>query len=155
MLKLAGVEVPVQTIKGQMLVTEKLPLELEGIVAEIQQTPSGSFLIGVSWEPGETDVATGVSQMRTMARRACQLIPALSRARVVRSFAGVRPVPPDDISILGPTAEVEGLIWAVTHSGVTLAPLMSEIVADFVEGTEPHPDWDSRLSPERFLGGGS
>jgi glycine/D-amino acid oxidase-like deaminating enzyme len=149
--RLAGVPIPFQHSKGEILLTEKFPARLNGVVGSVQQTFSGNFLIGATQEPDTFDRRTTMDNMRRIARHACRILPALKTANVIRSYAGIRPIPVDGVSVLGPTQRCEGFYWAVTHSGVTLGPVMAEVIAEFIEGRR-HPAWDERLSPDRFQG---
>lgn len=70
--------------------------------------------------------------------RAQQVIPALESAKVEGARIGVRPMPEDGLSCVGAVSAVSGYYEAVTHSGVTLGPLIGrllaqEILADEVE----------------------
>jgi len=146
---LADVALPVQQVKGELLVTERVPRCLDLVVGEVRQTRAGNFLLGVTWEPGKNDRRSTARHLTRLAEQAVRLLPRLARVRVIRSFAGIRPVPEDEVSLLGPVASRPGFYLAVTHSGVTLAPLMAEVLADFLEDRR-HPAWDDRLSPDRF-----
>jgi sarcosine oxidase subunit beta len=147
--RLAGVPIPFQRVKGEVLLTEKFPPRMKGVVGSVRQTLTGNFLIGNSQEPERLDTVNTLGNMRRMARNACRMFPGLRRAKIIRSYAGVRPIPADNISVVGPTQRCEGLLWAATHSGITLGPLLANVIADFVEGRR-HPDWDERFSPDRF-----
>jgi glycine/D-amino acid oxidase-like deaminating enzyme len=52
---------------------------------------------------------------------------------------GVRPMPQDERPIVGPVPGMAGLYVAVTHSGVTLAPLVGQLVAQEVTTGQPSP----------------
>ncbi len=146
----AGLGLPLAQVKGELLVTEPWPERLPGVVADVQQTPSGNFLIGVTWEPDLQDRTSTAHNLEATARRVCRVLPFLRQVRVIRSFAGVRPVPHDMVSYLGPTALCPGLYFALSHSGITLAPLMARVLADFLGGESPR-DWHPGLSPDRAL----
>jgi glycine/D-amino acid oxidase-like deaminating enzyme len=145
-----GLRLPLQRVKGELLVTEPWPERLPGVVADVQQTPSGNLLLGVSWEPGCDDRTTSARTMTCTARRVCRVLPFLARVRVIRSFAGVRPVPHDMVPYLGSTEHCPGLVMALTHSGITLAPLLGEVLAELVLG-RTHPSWHPSFCPDRAL----
>jgi glycine/D-amino acid oxidase-like deaminating enzyme len=48
-------------------------------------------------------------------------------------------MPADGFSIVGTVAERPGLYLCVTHSGVTLAPLLSELVTSEITSGQPDP----------------
>jgi sarcosine oxidase subunit beta len=64
--------------------------------------------------------------------RACRIFPALARARVVRAWAGLRPMSPDGLPIYTAVPEVPGFYVAVGHSGITLAPITGQVFLDLV-----------------------
>lgn len=149
--RLAGVPIPFRHTKGEIILTEKFPARLNAVVGSVQQTFAGNFLIGATEEPNNFDTRNTLSNMQGIAARACRILPVLRTVRVIRSYAGIRPIPADGVSVLGPTKRCDGFFWATTHSGVTLSPVMAEVIADFLEG-RCHAAWDDRLSPDRFLG---
>jgi sarcosine oxidase subunit beta len=63
---------------------------------------------------------------------AVKLLPALANVRLLRSWAGIRPVPPDGYPIIGPVDGVENLLISVMHRGVSLAPVIGEIMTDLI-----------------------
>lgn len=62
-------------------------------------------------------------------RRGAQILPALDGARVREASLCIRPLPADGYPIVGWCHQVGGCYVVVTHSGVTLAPHLAEIVA--------------------------
>jgi glycine/D-amino acid oxidase-like deaminating enzyme len=57
---------------------------------------------------------------------------------VASAAVGIRPLPVDGVSVAGWVPAVEGLYVVVTHSGVTLAPILAALAAKEVHGaTEP------------------
>jgi glycine/D-amino acid oxidase-like deaminating enzyme len=61
--------------------------------------------------------------------RARRVVPALKRARVEDVRVGVRPMPEDGLPCVGAVSAVPGYYEAVTHSGVTLGPLVGRLLA--------------------------
>jgi glycine/D-amino acid oxidase-like deaminating enzyme len=58
-------------------------------------------------------------------------------------------MPQDEFPIVGPVPSVAGFYVAVTHSGVTLAPLIGQLVAQEVTTGESSP-WLAEYRLERF-----
>ncbi len=56
-------------------------------------------------------------------------MPGLAQAQVARVTLGFRPMPKDGFPIVGPVPGVPRVSVCVTHSGVTLAPLLGDLVA--------------------------
>ena len=79
------------------------------------------------------------------------MVPALAEARVVDSWAGLRPVTPDGLPIIGADPDVPSLIYACGHgkNGILLAPITGECVAAIAGGTSLPVDLDL-FSAARF-----
>ena len=145
-----GLNVPVDYSRGQMFVTERIPPLLRTYVHNIKQTSSGTIVIGATRESGTLETVTTVAGTREILGWAVRLIPALANARLLRSWSGIRPVPPDGYPIISKVEGVEGLLLAVMHRGVTLAPVVGRILTDLVvAGSTGHDIDPYRLS--RFL----
>lgn len=140
---------PVRPVRGQMIVTERLTPFLPIPGSGVRQIHEGVVQIGTTTEEGLTTPATTVGDLARMAARAVKVIPALAQARLVRSWAGIRPMTPDGCPIYQQSPEHPGAFVAVCHSGVTLCaahagPLAEAILA----GTLPADVSD--LHPDRF-----
>ena len=61
--------------------------------------------------------------------RARLVLPALEEAEIVEARFGMRPVPEDGHSCVGALPAIPGYYEAVTHSGVTLGPLIGRLLA--------------------------
>jgi glycine/D-amino acid oxidase-like deaminating enzyme len=61
--------------------------------------------------------------------RARLVLPALEEAELVEARFGMRPVPADGHSCVGALSAIPGYYEAVTHSGVTLGPLIGRLLA--------------------------
>jgi len=127
-----GVTVPVSLVRGHLLVTEKLPPLLRHNIAAARQLVTGEVLFGQTWEEAGLERMTTLEMIRRVARDGVRLIPALGAARLIRAFVGIRPMPFDGLPILGPAGDLDGLYVAATHSGITLAPLIGEAMADLL-----------------------
>ena len=66
-----------------------------------------------------------------------------------RSRIGVRPMPADGHSIVGPVPGCDNLFIAVTHSGITLAPVLGSLLADEIAAGRVSPLL-KRFRPDRF-----
>ena len=120
----------------------------------VRPAPSDGLRIGSEDADPESE-APDDAEARAVAllARARALVPrlggdapleALARACTVR--VGVRPVPVDDRTIIGPVPRVHGLYVIATHSGVTLGPYLGRLAAEeLVSGEMPGP-----LAPFRF-----
>jgi glycine/D-amino acid oxidase-like deaminating enzyme len=77
------------------------------------------------------------------------LLPALERAEIVEARFGMRPVPADGHSCVGALSAIPGYYEAVTHSGVTLGPLIGRLLSREILTCEVDP-LIAPFSPDRF-----
>jgi glycine/D-amino acid oxidase-like deaminating enzyme len=77
------------------------------------------------------------------------VVPALAAARPVTALVGVRPIPADGLPSVGTVPSIPGYVEAVTHSGVTLAPLIARSLADEMLREAGNPLL-SPFRPDRF-----
>ena len=146
---MVGLHAPVHPVRGQMIVTERLAPMLPIPGSGVRQIHEGVIQIGTTMEEGESVPSTTVPDLARMASRAAAVIPALSAARIVRGWAGIRPMTPDGFPIYQQSPSHPGAYVAVCHSGVTLCaahagPLAEAIVAGRL------PDDVADLHPDRF-----
>jgi glycine oxidase len=97
-----------------------------------------------------TTTVEGLARIRSASE---EIAPALSVMPMQSSWAGLRPVTPDLLPILGPDPEAPNIIYACGHSrnGILLAPLTGDVVAAMLVG-EPVLHDLSQFRPERFQG---
>ena len=81
--------------------------------------------------------------------RARLVLPALEEAVVVEARLGMRPVPADGHSCVGALSAIPGYYEAVTHSGVTLGPLIGRLLAREILTGEVDP-LIAPFRPDRF-----
>jgi glycine oxidase len=109
-------------------------------------TIGGSTMENVGFDA--TTTSEGVAKVRAAAEEIC---PSLSRSIATRTWAGLRPVTPDMLPIIGPDPKEPSLIYACGHSrnGVLMAPLTGDLIADLVTGTPLSFDLE-QFRPDRF-----
>ncbi len=95
------------------------------------------------------NAATEDSLSYEMLEYARRVVPALESAEVEEVRVGVRPIPEDGRSCVGAVAELPGYYEAVTHSGVTLGPLLGRLLAREILSGEVN-DLISPFRPDRF-----
>jgi glycine/D-amino acid oxidase-like deaminating enzyme len=82
-------------------------------------------------------------------KRARSVFPALEGAEIVEARFGLRPVPADGHSCVGALSGIPGYYEAVTHSGVTLGPLIGRLLAREILTGEVNP-LIAPFRPDRF-----
>lgn len=97
----------------------------------------------------DTSVDVGrIARLETIARRRVRLDPSLT---VRRRWAGLRPITPDGVPVIGSSTRWDNVTIAAGHSmtGLTLGPGTGRIVAQLVCGEASEISID-RFSPRRF-----
>jgi glycine/D-amino acid oxidase-like deaminating enzyme len=127
-----GITVPLHPEKGQILVTARMAPFLTVPSPGLRQTPEGSVLIGATNEDAGFDLDVTREGLRTIAQRAVALCPAIADVPVVRSWAALRIMTPDGWPVYQHVAELPGLWIIAVHSGVTLAPIHAQLLAQAI-----------------------
>jgi len=146
---------PVKPRKGQMLYVQASPsVSLEHVVrtpgAYLVPRSSGKILIGTTVEDVGFDKSVNADTIRTMHQAAARYVPALASARVIDSWAGLRPGSPDDLPLIGPTNERNVFLASgLFRNGILLAPAVAEVVAAMVMGEAIDSDM-APFAPSRF-----
>jgi sarcosine oxidase subunit beta len=113
---LAGVDLPTQRYRLEIMVTDSLQPFLRPAVASLElmgychQTSRGEFVGGTEYRAANPadDLNVTVEALRDMATKFVRLIPRLAGARVVRHWAGLVDQPTDLSPVVGPVPELEG-----------------------------------------------
>jgi glycine oxidase len=142
----------VQPARGQLVSYSRAPLRHVAYGPRGYIVPRGDHTVGGStMEDVGFDYATtteGVGKVRAASEEIC---PRLAVSAQTMAWAGLRPVTPDMLPMIGPDPEHPSLIYACGHSrnGVLMAPLTGDIVADLVTGT-PLSRVLAQFRPDRF-----
>ena len=80
---------------------------------------------------------------------AADAAPVLAAAQPVEAVIAPRPIPADGYPSVGGVPEIPGYFEAITHSGVTLAPLIGRVLAAEILGQPPDPLF-APYRPDRF-----
>ncbi len=80
-----------------------------------------------------------------------ELCPTLTHAQVRRTWAGLRPITPDGLPIIGAEPRLQGLWYATGHgrNGILLAGITGRIIAQLLSGA-PAVEDVAAYSPARF-----
>ena len=168
----AGVHVPQEESPGVVIRTDPRPPLLPTVPVvyapaldpdqpdlvrgeiHLRQCHDGSLMIG---EGNQESLRRDDTQAHAddLLGRAIRYLPSLAGARAIPVPVGYRPMPLDGYPVLGFPAPGSGeaasnVYIALTHSGVTLAPLIGELAAiEIVDGARV--EGLSPYRPERFL----
>lgn len=81
--------------------------------------------------------------------RIARFLPSARDAKLERLTLGFRPMPVDELPVMGALPSLADVHVAVTHSGVTLAPIIGRLTAEEVlQGSRAR--WLQPYRPERF-----
>jgi glycine/D-amino acid oxidase-like deaminating enzyme len=122
----------------------RLPIETDRFAVR----PDGAGRVLLALDAGDAaelaDIPDGALSLTdplvtTLMTWGAELFPALATARPVEALVAMRPIPADGFPSVGAVPEIPGYFEAVTHSGVTLAPLIGRAITDDVLGKAPDP----------------
>lgn len=131
---MVGLQAPVQPVRGQILVTERLQPFLAHPTLHVRQTGEGVVQIGDSKEDVGLDDGTTLAQLSRMAARALQCFPLLEGVNIVRTWGALRVMSPDGYPIYQASARCPGAFVVTCHSGITLAAQHAGPLVDWIRG---------------------
>ena len=147
--------VQIEPVRGQMLCFQTEPVFARHVIYSsrgyLVPRRDGRLLAGSTSERVGFDKRVTEEGAVSIKSMAFEIAPGLESAAIVDSWAGFRPHAPDDLPVLGPASDIDGLFYATGHyrNGILLAPITAEIIAEAVANRK-----GSRLpesfSPNRF-----
>ncbi|HKL27533.1 MAG TPA: FAD-binding oxidoreductase, partial [Desulfuromonadales bacterium] len=138
-----GMTVRVRPEQGQLMVTERVKPCLSMPLSGIQQTADGSFIVGLSNREVGFNTETDPAVLKAMAGRVINAFPALAGLRVIRSWSSLRILTADGLPVYQESPAHPGAYVITSHSGVTLAPLHHDVLADWIVDGEPPEEFES------------
>ncbi len=161
---LAGINVPQAESPGVVIRTTPLPPLLHNVPVvyappigdgrreiHLRQCADGRLMIG---EGDQESLAQDDSQAHAddLLARARRCLPGLDGAQAVPVPVGWRPMPLDGYPVMGYAPEAPNMYVALTHSGVTLAPALSQLAAQEICDGTPADAVLGPYRPQRFAG---
>jgi glycine/D-amino acid oxidase-like deaminating enzyme len=165
---LAGVDLPVEPLRRQILISEPLPPDLLGLLPESMamtidagttfyfHREGPGLLLGMSYQDETPGFRLDYSEawlpdlMAAIERRA----PALLDLGIAHRWVGLYEVTPDHNALLGESSTVSRFLYATGFSGhgFLQGPAVGEVVRDLYLGRQPFLDV-APFSAERFGSG--
>jgi glycine/D-amino acid oxidase-like deaminating enzyme len=174
---LGGVELNISPLKGELLVTERMPPLMHGTLIAAKyllskaraegeaggrapkrtvgitlvQVAHGNLIVGSTREMAEYDMRSTFPGIHELVRQLLELTPALAHVHLLRAYAGLRPLTPDGSPIISRTPHLPGFIQVAGFGGDGLA--MSAITADMILGLltgNPDNELLANFTLERF-----
>ena len=160
----AGVHIPQQRSPGIVIRTDPQPPILQNVSVlhlppidenrheiHLRQSADGTLAIGQGSQES-VDRDDSQEHADALLSRAVHYLPALAGARAIPTPVGYRPMPIDELPVMGFCDAAPNLYIALMHSGVTLAPLVGELATlEIVEGARV--EMLASYRPERFISG--
>ncbi len=131
-----GVHLPVKPIKGQILSlqteTNSLSHTIYGSKGYIVPRSDGRIVIGATVEDVGFDLDVDVNGILQLIVIGQQYLQDIGSAKVLDSWAGLRPASPDGMPILGKVPTFTNAFVATGHyrNGILLAPVTGKLIAD-------------------------
>ncbi|HMA07177.1 MAG TPA: FAD-dependent oxidoreductase [Ramlibacter sp.] len=144
-----GLHAPVEPVRGQILVSERMQPFLHHPTAHVRQTGEGVVQIGDSKEEVGLDDGTTLGELARMARRATRCFPMLSSVNAVRTWGALRVMTPDGFPIYQASDDCPGAFVVTCHSGITLAAMHAGPLVDWMRGGAEPADIQG-FKAERF-----
>ena len=159
---MAEVNVPQAESPGVVIRTTPLPPLLKNVPVvyapalgdgrreiHIRQCADGRLMIG---EGDQESLAEDDSQAHAddLLGRARRYLPGIGDAQAIPVPVGWRPMPLDGYPVMGFATEAPNLYIALTHSGVTLAPALSQLAAQEICDGTPADAVLGPYRPQRF-----
>ncbi len=151
-----GLHLPVVPVRGQMVAVSNIPALLRHAVhgshGYLTPRPSGELLIGATVEHVGFERAVTPEGLAHLLTAAIAVLPAIQSRPITRTWCGFRPGTPDDMPVLGPWPDVEGLFVATGHyrNGILLAPATAALMTQAILGGGTH-DLIKPFLPDRLL----
>ena len=143
----------IEPVRGEMVAFDAASVRhvVYGAAGYLIPRHDGHTVAGSTSEHAGFDADVTDHGVATISAEAIRTCPALASAAISFTWAGLRPMTPDALPIIGPDPERPRLSYACGHSrnGILLAPITAEVVADLVTGSEPRHDL-TRFRPGRF-----
>lgn len=158
--RMLGIDLPVSADVNMLSVTEPTAPLLDRVVTHIggilslKQYPNGTCLIGGGWQ-GRGGLSTGVKEigyenLLHNLRVAANVVPALARLRLVRSWAGFEGVVPDALPLFGPLPGRAGVyVNACARGGYSQGPALGHLMAELITSGRTSLPME-RFAPKRF-----
>jgi len=154
-----GEAAPLMVEAPMLMITERVAPFLRPVIGtasrplSFKQFDNGTVLIG-GGHRGQADRDASITELNfaglaVSARTAAEVFPLMRGVRVVRCWAGIEAVMPDEIPVIGPSATAADAYHAFGFSahGFQLGPIVGRLLAELiVDGHTDHPIDPFRIS---------
>lgn len=143
LLERTGLTLPIEPVKGQMLLYELPERILDEMVLYqgryLIPRRDNHLLVGSTLERAGFDKRTTDEALQSLQASAEKLLPALASVPVKRQWAGLRPGAPDGVPFIGRLPGSRNVWVNAGHyrNGLVLAPASARLMADLMTGGGP------------------
>jgi D-amino-acid dehydrogenase len=138
------------TVAGPRLSVRR-PVYLSEAKIAVSPYP-GTLRLSGTMEISGFDLGIDRRRLARMQSAADSFLPGWSRGRECDAWAGLRPITPDGLPVIGRAPGLDNAYVATGHGmlGMTLAPATGEVLATMIEGGRTIDKALERLDPVRF-----
>lgn len=144
-----GMNTPLKAIKGQIVVSQRMPSVLTIPSLQVRQTSEGTVICGDSHEDVGLKTNTTVEVLRSITKRAIKILPTLASKNVNRAWGALRVMTPDTVPIYEQSQQNMNVFNVSCHSGVTLAAFHANELAEHIKNGV-FPDSLASFKGDRF-----
>ena len=142
-----GFQIPIVPARGQVMLTEACERLTEHVIMflnhlYIRQTANGNFYLGSHTEFVGFENRITLEKITAFTQAFTRAVPLLAGIRILRFFAGFRPISEDNLPIIGPVPGCPRLMVASGHgrTGVRFSASTGKAVSELIlDGKTEHP----------------
>lgn len=156
LLRTTGIELPVEPVRGQMILFRGMPGQVRHIVLDqgryVIPRRDGRILVGSTLEHVGFDKTTTETALADLRSAALKLVPRLADCELEHHWAGLRPGSPNGVPCIARHPRLTNLYINAGHyrNGVILGPASARLLADQLLGRraeiDPAPFLPDRIS---------
>jgi glycine oxidase len=145
----------IEPVRGQMVCFNSGPSITRHVIYSsrgyLVPRRDGRVLAGSTTEHAGFDKEVTASGVHSILSNALEISPRISNLPLIGVWAGLRPRAEDSLPVIGPCAEIPGLVFATGHyrNGILLAPITGELIAGAIVDKVVSPDLNA-FGPDRF-----
>lgn len=138
-----GIKLPVEPVKGQMMVFKAEPGIVNRVVLSggryVIPRNDGRVLVGSTLEKAGFDKMPSTDARNALYKTAVGIVPKLADYEVEHHWAGLRPGSPEGVPFIGDVPGFKGVAVNAGHyrNGLVLAPASTRLHADLLLGRTP------------------
>jgi len=142
LLEPLGLHIPVQPVRGQMLLYKTQPGTVKRIILNrdryVIPRLDGRVLVGSTMEHTGFEKQTTKQARTELEAEAERIVPALAQFPVEKHWAGLRPGSPDGVPFIGACPGADGVYINTGHyrNGVVLGAASAQMLAQIVQGQD-------------------